>query len=424
MTEVVRRSATAWVLGVLVAAAAGCAGPRAGEQHDGGASTVLTPSGPAAGASPFVGTYTAVGATGVTLTDGAFPVRLELSGATIAATAGCRMMTGSFTTDGTSATAGELTGADVVTEHEIRCADNLNALDGWLAALLDGPMAWAFTDTGLTVTAGDTPTGSLTLERVLSPSAADPTTFSDPGLAGTYALNSWSDYESALPAESAADGAVPAPPPRGPTVRMTFGVSTVTSTGACGVTTGDYRLTAGALAVSDLATTTTDGACEPRAQEFDDLVARMLAQRPLVRRQGDGLAIESRDARFGVQVSRIAEPADPDFGDRTWTLVRHQRPGADPAPVPAGVTATLRFHGGRLEMTTGCNAIGAMAWVADGVIRVRDFSMTAMLCDTPAGDTEAVLIEPFSSTTITYRVDGDTLSIIAPTMTLVFTDRG
>ena len=58
----------------------------------------------------------------------------------------------------------------------------------------------------------------------------------------------------------------------------------------------------------------------------------------------------------------------------------------DGAPVPAGVTATLRFRGGRAAGKAGCNAYGARYQIAaDGTATFTQTLSTKMACLQPAG---------------------------------------
>lgn len=59
------------------------------------------------------------------------------------------------------------------------------------------------------------------------------------------------------------------------------------------------------------------------------------------------------------------------------------------AAVPAGVTATLRFHAGRASGNAGCNAYGASYEIsADGSVKFGGAMSTKMACLQPAGAME------------------------------------
>lgn len=382
-------------------------------------SVFVVSGGPSA---PFAGAWTAVGATGVALSQG-FPVRLEVSDGVVAATAGCQLITTAVTAasvDGPlGTTVAVLTGGpDVVRERSVRCAPDLNALDDWLAALLAGPMRWEESEAGGMVTAEDHPDRTLTLRRDLFESPTDPSTFADPGLDGSFALSQWSYYEGLSPAPSAAPDSEPA---AAPSLMLTFAGQQITAEGICALATGDYRLTAGALEVQNLVSAA-DPACTPADRDFDDHVLALLQQRPILHRVGDSVSLDARTADgFGLTVNRVAVPADPDWEGVTWTLRDYQPAGADAVPTPGDVAATMTYASGRVSMYAGCNYMGGMAYIADGVIRATDVSSTAMSCGPESDDLDAALVSPFGRDQATYRVDGDTLTVTAPSITLTFT---
>lgn len=374
----------------------------------------------------FVGTWTATGADGVALIDG-YPIRLELSDTAIAATAGCQLLTTSVTAgqvetiDG-SVTAELVGGLEVTTDRQIACSEELNALDEWLTALLTGPMRWEQSRSAVTVTAGDNPSGSLKVQRVLSPSAADPSTFDDPGLNGSFVLSEWSPYEGSLPLSQSTDASTENAEPVAPTLLVTFDNGRLTAQGTCGTSTAMYRLTPGAMEVQNFSTVHADVACDPIAKEFDDQVSSLLTERPIVYRQDDQVSLDARSAAgFGLAINRVAVPADPDFESTMWTLRQYQRPGTDAVQVPSDVTATLEYVQGHLWMYAGCNHIGGMAYIADGFIRVSGFSSTAMGCDPPLNELDSALMAPFGPDPAAYSVDGSTLTVTSPSITLTFT---
>ena len=379
---------------------------------------------PASDAPSFVGTWVATAADGAHLIE-QFPARLEVSGNVVAATAGCRLITTTVTTpkDVASDPAAELVGGpDVAVEHQITCSPELNALDNWLTELLTGPMRWEQSDDVLVVSAADQPAGSLRLTRVLLPSTTDPTTFDDPGLEGTYLLTQWTQPAVASPSESAAPHSTTgAAYPAAPTLQLSFADGRLTADGICGTSTGAYRLTAGALQVSDLSTLHDPAVpCDPSAQQFDKLILGLLAARPILERNGDQVALTSRNGDFGIAINRVAVPADTAFAG-TWTLQQYQRSGDQPIRLPPEIIATVSYNEGQLAASAGCNYLNGAAYVADGVIRAENFMSTAMACGPPLDEIDQAIMDAFSSGSSLYTIDGGVLTISSPSITLILT---
>jgi heat shock protein HslJ len=85
-------------------------------------------------------------------------------------------------------------------------------------------------------------------------------------------------------------------------------------------------------------------------------------------------------------------------------------------PVPAGINATLRLHGGRAAGKAGCNAYGARYRIAaDGSAKFEQTLSTKMACLQPVGvmQVEHGVFNAFRSTTKVAIVDGDLVMLDA-----------
>lgn len=88
----------------------------------------------------------------------------------------------------------------------------------------------------------------------------------------------------------------------------------------------------------------------------------------------------------------------------------------DGAPVPAGVTATLRFRGGRAAGKAGCNAYGARYQIAaDGTAEFTQTLSTKMACLQPAGamHVEQGVFNAFRNTAKVMIVNGELVMLDA-----------
>jgi heat shock protein HslJ len=88
----------------------------------------------------------------------------------------------------------------------------------------------------------------------------------------------------------------------------------------------------------------------------------------------------------------------------------------DGQPVPAGVNATLRLHGGRAAGKAGCNAYGARYQIAaDGGAKFEQTLSTRMACLQPAGvmHVEQGVFNAFRNTAKVAIVNGDLVMLDA-----------
>ena len=97
--------------------------------------------------------------------------------------------------------------------------------------------------------------------------------------------------------------------------------------------------------------------------------------------------------------------------DSEWRFVE-----LDGVPVPAGVRATLRLHGGRAAGKAGCNAYGARYHIAaDGSAEFTQTLSTKMACLQPAGAmrVEQGVFSAFRRTTKVEIVNGELVMLDA-----------
>ena len=136
---------------------------------------------------------------------------------------------------------------------------------------------------------------------------------------------------------------------------------------------GAYRIEAGTLKASQLATT--DMGCEQGLMAQDQWVAGLF--------DGASIALDGNTltlARNGVTVTLldrvVADPDRPLLGTR-W-VVDGLISGAVAQSVPAGATAALTFHEASVDIETGCNSGSATATVANASIAFGPITMTAV----------------------------------------------
>ena len=93
----------------------------------------------------------------------------------------------------------------------------------------------------------------------------------------------------------------------------------------------------------------------------------------------------------------------------TWT-VNGLISGDTASSVQQGVTATLVFAGGKVNVNTGCNTGSGTATIADGRITFGPIALTKMACTTWAGSVEKAMTTVLTGTQA-YAIDGTSLTI-------------
>ncbi len=93
-----------------------------------------------------------------------------------------------------------------------------------------------------------------------------------------------------------------------------------------------------------------------------------------------------------------------------------------PRPLVEGTTLTVRFENGEVSASAGCNHLGSMYEIGDGVLRIEGMAGTEMGCDPERHDQDAWIADLLSSgPTVEPTDDGFVLS--TETTTVRFVDR-
>ena len=97
---------------------------------------------------------------------------------------------------------------------------------------------------------------------------------------------------------------------------------------------------------------------------------------------------------------------------REWTLVSVE--GIATLPVGASATPTMQFaRDGRLGANTGCNSAGASYTTEGDRITFGPILSTKRACADPRGnELETAVVRALEATRV-YRVEGDTLTLLA-----------
>lgn len=176
----------------------------------------------------------------------------------------------------------------------------------------------------------------------------------------------------------------------GTTVRLDFlADGTLLAHAGCNSMSGQARLDGGVLTVSGDGLATTEMGCEQRLHAQDEWLAAFLGGRPTASRDGDELVLASGDTEIVLLDREVAQP-DVALEGTPWTidtLVTGGGQDGTASSMPAGVTATLTFAGGTVEIDTGCNTGTAPYEVAGSTITFGPAVLTRRGC---APDQQAV----------------------------------
>jgi heat shock protein HslJ len=112
----------------------------------------------------------------------------------------------------------------------------------------------------------------------------------------------------------------------------------------------------------------------------------------------------------------------PDLDGTSWIATLVTEHGAD-RPFAAGSTLRLDFADGGLSVQAGCNHLHGSYRLSGDTLTVGSLASTEMACDQPLMDQDTWLSDTVLGAPLTVAVDGDTLTLSRPGLSLVLTDR-
>lgn len=196
----------------------------------------------------------------------------------------------------------------------------------------------------------------------------------------------------------------------GTTVRLTFtGDGQLIAEAGCNTMQGPVRVTEDKLGVSDL--TTTGMGCDAARHEQDTWLADFLGAAPTMNIDGSTLTLTAGDRVIVLLDREVAQP-DAALEGPTWvvdTLIS----GQTASSLPTGVSATLVFEAGSVQVNTGCNTGGA-SYTLDGATLVfSDLFVTRMACSADIMQVEATVTATLTGEA-TFTIEAERLTITHP----------
>ncbi|MBT2543513.1 META domain-containing protein [Streptomyces sp. ISL-44] len=158
---------------------------------------------------------------------------------------------------------------------------------------------------------------------------------------------------------------------------------------------------------------TTNMACEN--QEFETAFAQLFKGRLTIDRGPDRLTLKTAD---GSTIALTSQPPAPDapLAATEWT-VDSLVDGATVSSVPAEAVGKARFTlttDGTASGSLGCNRFSAKATVDGPTVTFGPLTTTRMACEGPAGEVERTLTALFGSGPLTWKIQGQNLTLTAP----------
>jgi heat shock protein HslJ len=211
----------------------------------------------------------------------------------------------------------------------------------------------------------------------------------------------------------------PRPLVEGSRIRLALDEGSVGADAGCNHLGGTYEMDGDRLVVAGLAGT--EMGCDPAAlMDQDSWLANLLTAGPVVAVEGDRLTLTSGDTVVSMVDVESAEPDRPLRGTR-WVLESYggSKPDDTVSSVPAGVRSTLRLDGLRAWVSPGCNDGSARYTLGGSTLRLEDIAITRAGCLDEPGDVEGAVLTVLRAG-VTWRIDGDVLTLTSPAGTLTY----
>jgi heat shock protein HslJ len=205
-------------------------------------------------------------------------------------------------------------------------------------------------------------------------------------------------------------GAILAP---GTSIRLTFADGSLNASGGCNMMGGTYSIDGDRLQTSQMFMT--EMACDDARQRQDEWLARFLGAVTFTL-DGHTLTMTDGTIRLTLVDKEVATPDQPLEGTR-WVLDGIVS-GDAVSSVPAGVTASIRVSGGRVDVRAGCNTGGGSVEMTADTLTVGPLDLTKMACEPGAMAVENVTA--VLSGVVAYTVDADVLTLTAGHRGLTF----
>lgn len=210
---------------------------------------------------------------------------------------------------------------------------------------------------------------------------------------------------------TAVQGAVLAP---GTRIRLAFTNGSISASGGCNTMGGNYTITGGRLAATQMSMT--DMGCDQARNLQDQWLAKLLGGATIAF-AGDTLTLTQGPIQVTLLDREVADPNRPLEGTH-WVLDGILS-NDTASSVPAGVTASIRIADGRIAVETGCNSGGGTIEVQPTTLKIGTIGSTFKVCAPGPASVERALTGVLANT-VNYVIDADVLTISSGNAGLTF----
>jgi heat shock protein HslJ len=184
---------------------------------------------------------------------------------------------------------------------------------------------------------------------------------------------------------------------------LTFDAGRIGVHAGCNQMSGGYAIKDGRLDIGPMIST--EMACAEPLMAQDQWISAFLPGAAITL-DGDTLTLAKDGVTLTATDKTVVRPDKPLEGT-TWvveSLVSNQAVSS----MPAGVTASLEFTGGKVAVDTGCNKGHGSAAIGETAITFGPIGTTRMACAGPAGEVEDQVLKVLAGD-VAWTIDADVL---------------
>ena len=200
----------------------------------------------------------------------------------------------------------------------------------------------------------------------------------------------------------------------GTRIRLSFTDGRLDASGGCNSIGGRYTIAGGRLSTTQMMTT--EMGCDGPRMQQDSWLAGLLGDSAITV-AGDTLTLDDGNIQLTMLDHEVADPDRPIEGTR-WVLDGLVS-GDTASSVPAGISASMRIVGGRVEVDTGCNTGSGTVDVAPDTLTFGPLALTKKACGPGPAAVEGAMTRVLTGTD-RYVIEADTLTLDAGGAGLTF----
>lgn len=148
--------------------------------------------------------------------------------------------------------------------------------------------------------------------------------------------------------------------------------------------------------------------CDPPRHEQDEWLASVLTAKPAWTLDSTSLVLETDSVAIMLQDREVVFP-DLELEGTRWTLDTLVD-GDVASSMPQGISGSLRFVNGRVQVDTGCNRGTTTYELTGTTIRFGELGLTRKMCTPEAGRVQKHVVDVLSGE-VTYEIESSRLTL-------------